>query len=95
VKIDQVRRIRSTGGTRFILTFRPIALHSNTPHLAATVTEVVYDALVSHAGRWTIEEIENLECSYRSSSPSRVTLDSEGLPPAKERAEGPGVTVAA
>ncbi len=57
--------MRTTGGTLFTLTFRPIALQSNTPHLAATVTEVVYNTFASHAYGWKIEEIENLERSDR------------------------------
>jgi hypothetical protein len=60
-RIDQVRQMRTEGGTVFTLTFRPIALESESLHLAATVTEDVYVTLVSHADDWTVEEVGALQ----------------------------------
>ncbi len=45
----------------FTLTFWPIPLDSNRPHLAVTLTEDVYHELVSYAHLWTAGEIEALE----------------------------------
>jgi hypothetical protein len=69
-RIDQVRQMQTEGGTMFTLTFRPIALESNSLHLAATVTEDVYNTLGSHADDWTVEEVGSLE--YPSRAPALV-----------------------
>jgi hypothetical protein len=57
--------MRTEGGTVFTLTFRPIALESQSLHLVATVTEDVYNSLAAHADDWTVDEVGALEHTNR------------------------------